>query len=529
MRKKEQPSNLRSLILEIETLKKELQEERRKREVFESLIAAKLEQLLKKLEDDDEVSSLKRKIQDLETRLEKEVELRTKLTLWIKENIGPNLEHIQTLIKSTPMPAVPKQSSVPTPLTDSPAPSQTNTKTSNAQGITLSTDNSSTTRDAAATSVKGHSSSQQKRQIAKRSHKNSATDSKQQRPPKISEDELILCDDEDSPWDQSDGEDDPSLTLEHFLPKVRPRLLARNEKLRKLESLCFGEKDIEDTELPVHDAVYKTSLIRANYFLNKCQQAKSVYHCPDLYLRVQEFQSKGGTVIFAPQSPEDLSRDNFCLSVRPHDRILPVCADGLHQSQILYLVLKGLKRVLGVREGICLPHGALGGYDPFILEQKSSNVKALEYVHITPEEDRNSLSFKVFFNAFGLEKVPRFGQKECGNVNLNLNEEVRKNVWNTQIEFIKKTRAKMKDFFDVYYYQQRADIAKKVRVIFVVFEVALPIVLRRLLDVNIVPSALTNVIVVAFPFGRETFTSPNPTDYINLYKFYASLFRPQLA
>jgi hypothetical protein len=29
----------------------------------------------------------------------------------------------------------------------------------------------------------------------------------------------------------------------------------------------------------------------------------------------------------------------------------------------------------------------------------------MEYVHITPEEDKKSLSFRIFFNAFGLEKV----------------------------------------------------------------------------------------------------------------------------
>jgi hypothetical protein len=58
-------------------------------------------------------------------------------------------------------------------------------------------------------------------------------------------------------------------------------------------------------------------------------------------VKVQEFQSKGGTVIFTPLTREDLSRDNFSFSIRPHDRLLPVCVDGLQQSQILYLVLKG--------------------------------------------------------------------------------------------------------------------------------------------------------------------------------------------
>jgi hypothetical protein len=44
---------------------------------------------------------------------------------------------------------------------------------------------------------------------------------------------------------------------------------------------------------------------------------------------------------------------------------------------------------------------------------------------------------------------------------LNLNEQVQKHALKSQVDFIVKSRARMKEFFDVYYYQQHADVAKK--------------------------------------------------------------------
>lgn len=72
-----------------------------------------------------------------------------------------------------------------------------------------------------------------------------------------------------------------------------------------IEEHCFGTKNIDEYELPgtysllicpqvlyslivlENDASKKTSLNRANYFLNKNSQAKFQYRCLELYQKVR--------------------------------------------------------------------------------------------------------------------------------------------------------------------------------------------------------------------------------------------------
>ncbi len=56
----------------------------------------------------------------------------------------------------------------------------------------------------------------------------------------------------------------------------------------------------------------------------------------------------------------------FSVHIRPEDFIIPICHEGMNRSQVLYLVLHGLKRgyTLPGQERVCVPHGAESGFDP---------------------------------------------------------------------------------------------------------------------------------------------------------------------
>jgi hypothetical protein len=49
-----------------------------------------------------------------------------------------------------------------------------------------------------------------------------------------------------------------------------------------------------------------------------------------------------------PFRKEDLERDNFKFGIHYSDECFPVCPDGFFRSQMMYLVLRGIKRVLGM-------------------------------------------------------------------------------------------------------------------------------------------------------------------------------------
>ena len=98
---------------------------------------------------------------------------------------------------------------------------------------------------------------------------------------------------------------------------------------------------------------------------------------------MQKFQTRGGTVVFAPLTDEELAKDDFKFSIKAHDKVYPVCPDGLHRSQVLYLVMKGLKRILGVKEGVYLPHGALHGFDPLVYDDSPNSLKSVSTVVVS--------------------------------------------------------------------------------------------------------------------------------------------------
>ncbi len=84
--------------------------------------------------------------------------------------------------------------------------------------------------------------------------------------------------------------------------------------------------------------------------------------------------------------------------------LLQVCLDGLGRSQILYLVLSGVKRSLNTESGVNLPHGSEFGYDctfneegntPSASSSSSSNAAGAtrqRFVHVGERQYLNKVS-----------------------------------------------------------------------------------------------------------------------------------------
>jgi len=254
---------------------------------------------------------------------------------------------------------------------------------------------------------------------------------------------------------------------------------------------------------------YSNDNERLKYYLEQKKHAQESYRFPDLKNLGIQFSNRGGKFVVAPKSDE-LLKDNFIIGIKPSDRIFAICPDGLHRSQILYIVLLGLKRLLGNEENVFLPHGALFGFDPFAIQ---GNLHTLEYKYIPPQSQNDK---GVFLQTFGQEKVQRIGEVICGSpssLNFDKNEE----------ENVIKQRTAMREYFDTQYY--RIPSNTKERSLFFVFGSAVPIVLERIMEINS-QEELSKCYVYAFPFDVQAFKKPSQRSLENLYRFYASLFQP---
>jgi len=269
--------------------------------------------------------------------------------------------------------------------------------------------------------------------------------------------------------------------------------------------------------LTVNDASTKTNIGRANYFLKLDNQASTQYGHTNLFEKVKSFYERGGKLLFVPLKDEDRVKDKFIFAIKTNDELFPVCPDGFHRSQILYLVLKGIKRLLGVSTGVNLPHGAKSGYDPWIMEDNPED-KKLQYTHLPA--DYYPKTMDAFAQAFGFKSV-RFGQDTSGNADLTL----RPSMSAPERSTVSKHRTRMREYFDLYYYQLKNKVKQPGRLIFFVCGSALPIVIDRLCEVNL-RANIAKILVVALPFGVEQLEGGKPDTFISLYKTFASLFKP---
>ena len=193
-------------------------------------------------------------------------------------------------------------------------------------------------------------------------------------------------------------------------------------------------------------------------------------------------QAGGETLLISP------SCDNVPLLARipftDSCYYIPVCHQGFNRSQILYVVLVDLCKRLGIdhTEYVSKPHGALGGCDPHTAYTNLSPYDFYEYLYgdgthlsMSPEEDTDIQTkplHTAFRDAFGRQKVPRVGD-EIASAFDNLNNE-------SNIEAMERERTHLNKYFTKEFYGKH-DPQGRTRV-FICFQRAVPVVMRRLLE-----------------------------------------------
>lgn len=338
------------------------------------------------------------------------------------------------------------------------------------------------------------------------------------------------------------------LTLSENVQVIpNPPLKSRVQRLAALELSRWGPEDITDSTFPSSDAVFKSNKARMEYYLHQQKQATLNYSCPTLLDRASSFVQKGGRIVFAPLHALDVMQDTFTFSILTHDRIFPVCPDGLIRSQILYLVLQGIKRKLGVSAGVELPHGARFGFDPFVLTDHATDIQQ-QYTHIPASSQGKDVT--AFQQAFGVDKVPRFGQEMNGQHSLNHSS--KSSTSSLEAQEVAKHRRRMREYFDLYYYGSFKSTSASGsssssssplssnsptpsyvtgggRIIFMAFGSAVPVIIDRLTEVNY-RFDLSKVTILALPYTTEKLVEAKTKadKYIDAYKLYASLFMPIL-
>lgn len=501
------PVGSMDLSKEVAGIKLLLQDEAAGRRILEEWINTSLKATLEKHHQELKRLSLlyESKIAVLETELEKEITARKKLTQWIKDNFGPSLEAapFKDAVRSISRPR--SNSASDTPSTPTPVPVAT--------------------KSPASWTLK-------------------KTPAKTRTPSKKLDQEA-----EDSPWSDEEPEDEaptsargppsaPSSTKSvgkfaaagvssSSSSQVHPAMRSRVQKLAALEASVFGTDDVTDFTFPSGDATIKTNKNRMEYYLNNQKQATNSYAYPTLLDRTMLFTQKGVKVVFAPLNEVDMKRDSFNFAILTNDRVFPICTDGLIRSQILYLVLQAIKRKLGVQTGLELPHGARYGFDPYLLQDHTTDQRQ-QFAHFpAPKAGKEIVAFK---EAFGVDKVPRFGQDSAGVHQFHFSyDKAAKKMSDSELDEIGKQRRRMREFFDLYYYGslKATGAAGEGRTVLIAFGSAVPIVMDRLSEVNY-RFDLSKVTLLALPYPTDRLKAVDtkPEDYIAAYKLYASLFTP---
>lgn len=508
------------LAKEVALLKAQLKEENDSKRILEEWINSSLKVTLEKHHAELKRISVtfESKILALEQQLEKEIATRKKLTVWVKDNLGPNLE--ASPFKDAVGSIISRRHSLPT--------ADTSSASSTASAASSRTSTGLKAKKATAKPIsprKEHSHSEasaekdywtdESEEFVPTRPTGLTAPSSSAKPPRPASTEIV-----------------PS-TPAHPNPVLKSRV----QKLAILETNQWGEDDVTDTTFPSGDATHKTNKNRIEYYLSQQKHSTLYYGSMNLLDKTNHFLQKGAKIVFAPFSEADFKRDSFNFAILTNDRIFPICPDGLIRSQILYLVLQGIKRKLGVSTGVELPHGARSGYDPYLLQDHPTDPQQ-QFQHIpAPNSGREVTAFS---NAFGVEKVPRFGQDAAGMQLISVPRNSKSKVSEAEMSEIAKNRRRMREYFDLYYYgsfksaqtstpSSSAKSSQESRIILMVFGSAVPIVIDRLSEVNY-RFDLSKVTLLCLPYPNDRLKAADtkPEDYVNAYKNYAALFTPIL-
>jgi hypothetical protein len=158
--------------------------------------------------------------------------------------------------------------------------------------------------------------------------------------------------------------------------------------------------------------------------------------------KYQKFFDKGGRVIEAP-SQEEVSEwksgeKPWSIGIRPTDFLIPVCHQGMNRSQVMRLVLTGVRKELGDTGGVntewvSRAHGAVSGCDAHSAWQRGTlteenfidymfdtgEIFAGDYEPRTDTDPQSGPLQRGFVGAFGVYKKPRFGEEMARGKKLN--------------------------------------------------------------------------------------------------------------
>jgi hypothetical protein len=323
-----------------------------------------------------------------------------------------------------------------------------------------------------------------------------------------------------------------------------------NKQLRSLEDLNMKRP----SRVVKRDVVSMATLSRANSTALK----DTVYFFGagdygELAGKVRHLAALGARILFHPMA----ANEKWTFGVRASDRLFPICPDGMSQSQVLFHVLSGVKRWLGVAHGCEPPHGAVSGFDPYprpkLPQSDDPNVVVSAAAAFTEEDivaavraggyeprvTAPTIVARAFEHALGVPFVPRFGEPMASSLKYGLvYTRANQSVWQS----IDTNIGKMREYFDLFYYDTQKASEQR-RFVYLVFGNALPVLFERLLENN---RSLNNVWIVALPFENDAANSalvnsqltrmPPGTPpmlastelCVQLYKDLANIFRPLL-
>jgi len=260
-----------------------------------------------------------------------------------------------------------------------------------------------------------------------------------------------------------------------------------------------------------------------------------------------EFVRRGGKFVCAD---EDVAtgKSKFVFSLTSRDLLLPVCHEGMNRSQVLHLVLQGLRRVYANDEvvRVAVPHGAESGFDPHDAYDAATLTEdnMYSYIHgrILPREAPGEWMHENFYRTFGVDKRRRPGQLTAAALGLELNPEDVPDLGKLAAHRQAQRAAMNHLYFDPD--ELRKYAGEGGRIVFFGFARAPGILVRRLLEAT--PKSLDGVIMVLLPFpdtisragGRADIATANAAwgrqdvtrdelsckRHEEVYAFFASLF-----
>ena len=262
---------------------------------------------------------------------------------------------------------------------------------------------------------------------------------------------------------------------------------------------------------------------------------------------MSEFVRRGGKFVCAEEDvPAGTTKFVFPLSSK--DFVLSACHEGMNRSQILYLVMQGLRRVYAANEPVrvAVPHGAESGFDPHTAYDAVTLTEdnMYEYIHgrILSRGEPGEWLHENFYNVFGVSKQRRPGEVTAAALGLELNPDDVVNLKKLAAHRQAQRTAMNCLYFDPD--ELRKHTGEGGRIVFVGFARAPGILIRRLLEAT--SKSLDGVVMVLLPFpdtisraggraeiakyneawGREDVTRDELScrRHEEVYAFFASLF-----